>query len=155
MDGKIEVRARESSEQPVSKHGARTGSRFFSGLSDHHQRARPALAVGSELAPHARPDSHMNIVPAGVSDWSLLALSVSHLDTGGERQSGRFLHWQRVLLGADQHGGSRPIPEERHDAVPADMFGDLESRHPCFGRQPLRGPDLLAREFAMAMERPI
>ena len=107
--------------------------------------------MSSERLGHRHPDSHVDVVAAGMRHRRLD--TAQHLlGRAGIGEPGLLRQGQGVELGAHHHGGTRPVPVEGDDAGLADAFGYLVVQRPHLRGEPGRRSRLLEAELGMAMD---
>ena len=133
MQGERVIRLWPARVESVFQHRFRATNRFLRWLANKNDRAMPFVFQFSKRPRRADQRGHVNVVPARVHHRDFFALVVFGRHSARVRQTGLFVHWQRIQIAAHQHGRADAILHHADNAeagharlvVFADVLGDL------------------------------
>ena len=115
--GEDEIGTAEALVEVVGEHGAGAVDGFFRGLADEDHGTVPLRFAFGELASGAEEDGHVDVVPAGVHDSDVLALSIGGVNGRGVVEAGLLFDGERVHVAADEKARAGAVLKDGDDAV--------------------------------------
>lgn len=146
------VRHWETLKEAVRHHVAGAGAGFLGGLEHCHDGSGPSREVGAEQRGRTEEAGDVDVVAARMHHGY-----VGSVGTGAPRRAGvakprLFQDRKAVHVRTEHHCGSVPVPQDTHDAGPADSGADLPAQPgEPFGHDP-GGPDFGSGQLGMLVQ---